>query len=196
MFQASFPACCRILKDAGNVICGEPAVPMQCLTVSEENQRTVKVVTVVYENYFFRTGSYASLSVVMVWSGMEDEDGTAVITAVGSGGGNGILNISWGAEEDLEAEFWSTLAARNPELIITDYQQRTILGDTEANMPFRCTAFSDEKHSEMGTVEKRKARVRWQTQNRCSGRILSESCPLGTCHAWKSCHRQKAVFPG
>lgn len=154
MFQASFPACCRILKDAGNVICGEPAVPMQCLTVSEENQRTVKVVTVVYENYFFRTGSYASLSVVMVWSGMEDEDGTAVITAVGSGGGNGILNISWGAEEDLEAEFWSTLAARNPELIITDYQQRKILGDTEANMPFRCTAFSDEKHSEMGAVEK------------------------------------------
>lgn len=153
MFQATFPACCRILKDAGNVICGEPVVPMQCLTVSEEKQHTVKVVTAVYENYFLRTGSYASLSVVMVWTGMEGADGTAVVTAVGSGGGNGILNMSWGAEDDFEAAFWDTLTARNPELIITDYQKKAILGDKEANLSFRCTAFSDEKHSKTSAGE-------------------------------------------
>lgn len=56
----------------------------------------VHVCFLVYEMYFFRTGSYASLSVLLVEQG---EEQTADI--VTSGGGEGLLNASYGAERSL-----------------------------------------------------------------------------------------------
>lgn len=51
----------------------------------------------VYDKYFARTGSRTSLSLVVAGQGNE-----ILITAIGAGGGKGvILNMSWGAEEEL-----------------------------------------------------------------------------------------------
>lgn len=48
----------------------------------------------VFEKYFFRTGSYASLSLML------SRDGEYVIADTAtSGAGNGFLNVSWGADE-------------------------------------------------------------------------------------------------
>ncbi len=52
----------------------------------------VTVWTLVYEMFFMRTGSYASLTVVLT---EYDDRQTACI--VGSGGGEGMINISYGA---------------------------------------------------------------------------------------------------
>ncbi len=55
----------------------------------------VNIVILSFEKYFFRNGSYASLTVVLTENG---EEKTADI--VGSGGGEGFFNISWGANAD------------------------------------------------------------------------------------------------
>ncbi len=52
----------------------------------------VTILSLVYEKFYFRTSSYASISVVLTEYGNEQ---TACIAA--SGGGTGISNITWGA---------------------------------------------------------------------------------------------------
>lgn len=52
-------------------------------------------VLIAFEKYYFRNGSYASLTVMLTEQG---EKQTADI--VGFGGGEGIFNLSWGANQD------------------------------------------------------------------------------------------------
>ena len=65
--------------------------------ISESYRRIdyVNICILSFEKYFFRNGSYASLSVVLTENGDEK---TADI--VGSGGGEGLFNISWGANSE------------------------------------------------------------------------------------------------
>lgn len=121
-FKGSFPACRDAVYHAGKTICGsEPVVPMQCIKISTSRDGDIYVVTAVFENYFMRTGSYASLSVTMIWMPGFFSNGTAVVSAVGSGGGDGIFNISWGAEDDFVDWFWTTLQEQNPEFEFEPY---------------------------------------------------------------------------
>ena len=55
----------------------------------------VEIWTLAYEKYFFRTGSYASVTVVLTEFGQEQ---TACVVA--SGGGAGINNFSYGANRN------------------------------------------------------------------------------------------------
>ena len=55
----------------------------------------VNVYILSMEKYFFRNGSYAGLTVVLTEHGT---DKTADI--IGSGGGEGFFNVSWGANTD------------------------------------------------------------------------------------------------
>ena len=48
------------------------------------------------EKYFFRNGNYASLNVMLT-----EFDGVQRADIVGSGGGNGLLNFSWWANDEL-----------------------------------------------------------------------------------------------
>lgn len=59
----------------------------------------VNICVLSFEKYFFRNGSYASLTVVLTENGDEK---TADI--VGSGGGEGIFNFSWGANSELAGD--------------------------------------------------------------------------------------------
>ncbi len=55
----------------------------------------VRVTMLVFEKYYWRTSSRASLSVLITGKG-----DAVTVDAVGAGGGNGVfLNFSWGAED-------------------------------------------------------------------------------------------------
>lgn len=70
------------LVDESNYTCGDTNIAVR-----------------VYDKYFMRNGSRASLSLTVVGHGNE-----IFISAIGAGGGKGvILNFSWGAEEDMVA---------------------------------------------------------------------------------------------
>ena len=77
-----------------------------------------KVATFVFEQYFFRNGSYASLTVTLV-----NSKGISIVTAAGSGGGNGVLNISWGAEEDFVSDFWQIFRTMNPQFKLEEWNE-------------------------------------------------------------------------
>ena len=62
-----------------------------CNELQELNDNT-KVLVMNYEKYYFRVSSYVGLTIVITEFNTVQ---TAVIT--GFGGGNGLLNISWGA---------------------------------------------------------------------------------------------------
>ena len=53
------------------------------------------VVLLSFEKYYFRTGSYASLTVMLTQN--ENEQ---TVDIIGSGGGEGLFNISWGANSN------------------------------------------------------------------------------------------------
>lgn len=72
-------------------------VSMKAVDVSKFETGDTKVAVCVYDKYFMRNSSRASLSVTVV--GNID---TVFISAIGSGGGQGaFFNFSWGAEEDI-----------------------------------------------------------------------------------------------
>lgn len=120
-FCGSFQACCDAIYQAGKTVSGsDPVIPMQCIKLPVQGGEYC-VVTAAFESYFMRTGSYASLSITMVWTANLLGGGKAVVTAVGSGGGKGLFNISWGAEEDFAASFWRALRDQNPEFVFKEY---------------------------------------------------------------------------
>lgn len=48
-----------------------------------------------FERYYFRNGSYASLAVMLT-----EQENLQTADIIGSGGGEGLFNISWGANSD------------------------------------------------------------------------------------------------
>ena len=59
----------------------------------------VDILLMVFEKYFMRNGSMAVLTVEVVSDGNNQ-----TATVVGTGGGQGIFNISWGANSDYAYE--------------------------------------------------------------------------------------------
>ncbi len=56
---------------------------------------TTTIILVVFEKYYMRVGSYVSLTVLML-----EDNSKQRIELTGSGGGNGIFGIDWGANQD------------------------------------------------------------------------------------------------
>ena len=75
----------------------ESAMSMNLVDESYHEFEDTKVVLKVYDKYFMRNNSRASLSVTIV--GRDDD---LYITAIGAGGGQGVIfNFSLGAEQEL-----------------------------------------------------------------------------------------------
>ena len=75
------------------------AVSMKLVDESNFTIEDTKIAVRVYDKYYMRSGSRASLSLTVVSHG---ED--VFISAIGAGGGLGVfLNLSWGSEKDLIA---------------------------------------------------------------------------------------------
>lgn len=72
------------------------AVSMNLVDESYVTMESTRVLTRVYDKYYFRANNRASLTVVVV------SDGYAVsVTAIGSGGGTGVFfKFDWGAENN------------------------------------------------------------------------------------------------
>lgn len=79
--------------------------PGELVTEIPRHSDGQKVVLLVFEKYYWRNGSYANLTVLLTET---PELQTADI--VGSGGGEGILNFSWGANEHFAEEAARILA--------------------------------------------------------------------------------------
>ena len=81
-FQESFDAVVEVGKKIGDS--GASIVKPYVITAGEG-----KIATFVFESYFLRTGSYASLTVTLV-----NYQGVSTLTVIGSGGGDGLFNSS------------------------------------------------------------------------------------------------------
>lgn len=89
----------KILKDCMDEMSGE---------LVAENWRHFdgcEVALLVFERFYWRNGSYANLTVLLTET---EEEQTADI--VGSGGGEGLFNLSWGANSDFARAAESILA--------------------------------------------------------------------------------------
>lgn len=76
---------------------GNNGMTMNLVDESNCNCRDTNIAVRVYDKYFMRNGSRASLSLTVVGHGNE-----IYISAIGAGGGKGIFfNTSLGAEEDM-----------------------------------------------------------------------------------------------
>jgi hypothetical protein len=73
------------------------AASMNLVDQTDYQLGDMKIAVRVYDKYYMRNGNRTSLNVTMVGHGEE-----LFLTAIGSGGGQGVLfNSSWGAEEDI-----------------------------------------------------------------------------------------------
>ena len=64
--------------------------------VCDERKMNDGVIMLCFEEFYFRCSSYVGLSVLLT----EDESGQEAVIA-GFGGGDGLLNISWGANKSI-----------------------------------------------------------------------------------------------
>ncbi|MFW9907672.1 MAG: DUF6054 family protein [Candidatus Thorarchaeota archaeon] len=60
----------------------------------------------IHEEYVFRTGSYQTLTTVVESEGNSNR---CTVTVVGSGGGGGVFNISWGSQSSGENTILSNI---------------------------------------------------------------------------------------
>lgn len=94
---------CEVIKMTGRGAAGiqemakalKEALRDELISESWRSLDGASVVLLSFEKYFFRNGSYASLTVMLT----ETAD-TQTADIIGSGGGEGLFNISWGANAD------------------------------------------------------------------------------------------------
>ena len=84
----------------------------ELLCVKSHGTAGAQAILVSCEKFFFRNGSYASLNILLT-----DFDGVQTADIVGSGGGEGLFNVSWFANQDF---------AENAEKILKEYGFSTV----------------------------------------------------------------------
>lgn len=70
----------------------------ELVTESQRGSGECKVVLLVFEKYFWRTGSSAGLTILLT-----EADGKQTADIIGSAGGEGLFNVSWGVNADFAA---------------------------------------------------------------------------------------------
>ena len=86
-------------------------------SVQEINGVTVWVLA--YERYYFRVGGYASVTVVLT-----EHDQTQTACIVASGGGQGIINHSWGANRNFAKDCVEVLRSCGFDVVESDLDTR------------------------------------------------------------------------
>lgn len=86
----------KVVKRLENDI-GNSGISMNLVDESNYTIGATKIAVRVYDKYFMRNGNRASLSLTVV-----GDNQTIFISAIGAGGGSGVLfNFSLGAEDDM-----------------------------------------------------------------------------------------------
>lgn len=71
-----------------------------------------QVLLAVFEKYFFRVGSYVSVTLLLI-----AQDGQLLADVIASGGGEGLFNISWGANSDFAFSISEALRIQGFEIV-------------------------------------------------------------------------------
>lgn len=79
-----------------------PESGLSCALIDSASRNGAELL--VFEKYFFRAGNCASLSVMLT-----AENGGVIVDSVGAGAQEGILDFTWGAEEDFALEVQDVL---------------------------------------------------------------------------------------
>lgn len=83
----------KSVKELSHIL--ESEIRAELVAKSLRSFDDANIILLSFEKYFMRNGSYASLTVMLTENG---DLQTADI--IGSGGGEGLFNISWGANSD------------------------------------------------------------------------------------------------
>ncbi len=81
------------IKQLAGILKGEINAELVC--DSRRCLDDVSVILLSFEKYYMRNGSYASLTVMLT-----ESENAQTADIIGSGGGEGIFNISWGANSE------------------------------------------------------------------------------------------------
>lgn len=95
------------LTEMAALLCREMRASAELVAESCREGGNSTAIMLNFEKYYFRNGSYAALAVLLT-----EADGRQTADIVGSGGGGGLLNISWGANAEF-ADDAAALLARN-----------------------------------------------------------------------------------
>ena len=79
---------------------------LELICLEERGGSGGKAILLSCEKYFFRSGNYASLNVMLT-----EFDGVQRADIIGSGGGSGLLNFSWWANDELAEDAQQALEA-------------------------------------------------------------------------------------
>ena len=88
------------------------------ITKSTQTVNDVEIWTLVYEKYFFRTGGFTSITVVLTEFGPVQ---TACV--VSSGGGEGVVNHSFGANRNLAKACVKALESCGFQIVESDLEK-------------------------------------------------------------------------
>lgn len=83
----------KSVKEVSRIL--ESEIRAELVAKSQRSFDDANIILLSFEKYFMRNGSYASLTVMLT----ENED-VQTADIIGSGGGEGLFNISWGANSD------------------------------------------------------------------------------------------------
>ena len=89
------------------------------ISKSTQTVNDVEIWTLVYEKYFFRTGSYTSITVVLTEFGPIQ---TACV--VSSGGGEGVVNHSFGANRNFAKACVTALESCGFQIVESDLDRK------------------------------------------------------------------------
>lgn len=78
-------------------------------------QDGVGIDLIVFERYYMRNGSYASLTVAVTG----DEE-AVYVDGIGAGGGEGLFNLSWGSEADFVDQLAEILEDRGFKTLVQE----------------------------------------------------------------------------
>lgn len=91
------------------------AIPPELKDEVRHIQDGVGIDLIVFERYYMRNGSYASLTVAITG----DEE-TVYVDGIGAGGGGGLFNISWGSESDFADQLTEILEKRGFQALVQE----------------------------------------------------------------------------
>lgn len=91
----------------------------ECVSEFKQIVNDVVILTLIYEKYYMRTGGYTSLSIVLT---EYEQQQTAYIVA--SGGGEGIVNHSFGANRNFAKECVEVLELCGFNVIESDLENK------------------------------------------------------------------------
>ena len=94
------------LREVAKQLWHELPQSLEIICMKEQEGRGGKAILLSCEKYFFRNGNYASLNVMLT-----EFDGVQRADIVGSGGGSGLMNFSWWANDELAEDAQKALEA-------------------------------------------------------------------------------------